>query len=80
MSNTAPAREQFLRNAAVRAVDDPLKLDRATRIVSAALQRGRVSPEDYVRRLVDSAPPLTESQRAKLAALLLPVEREARAA
>lgn len=33
------------------------------------------SADDYIRRLVDSAPPLSDMQRARLAALLLPVPR-----
>ncbi len=32
---------------------------------------------DYIRELVDSAPPLTELQRARLAALLLAPARDA---
>jgi hypothetical protein len=33
--------------------------------------------EQYITRLVDSAPPLTEAQRARLAALLVPADRGA---
>lgn len=29
--------------------------------------------EDYIRKMVDSAPPLTDQQRARLAALLRPI-------
>lgn len=35
---------------------------------------------EYIRRLVDGAPPLSEHQRARLAALLRPVEAGAEAA
>lgn len=31
---------------------------------------------DYIRRLLDAAPPLREEQRAKLAELLAPVRRD----
>ena len=44
--------------------------------VEAAQREIKVAAaEDYIRRLVDSAPPLTESQRARLAALLAPTVR-----
>lgn len=36
--------------------------------------------EDYIRRLVDEAPPLTDEQRARLAALLAPAGGDQRAA
>ena len=44
-----------------------------------ALKRARrdfraVQAEDYIRRLVDSAPPLTDKQRRDLAVLLAPRE------
>lgn len=32
-------------------------------------------PSDYIRDLIESAPPLTETQRARLAELLTPVRR-----
>lgn len=32
---------------------------------------------DYIRRVVDAAPPLTDEQRTRLAELLRPVRREA---
>jgi hypothetical protein len=43
---TAPAREAMLHNAAVRALDDPIALARAARIVRAAIERGRLTPDD----------------------------------
>lgn len=39
-----------------------------------------VRAEDYIRALVEEAPPLTETQRARLAALLLPAKRVGAAA
>ncbi len=48
-----------------RAPDDPVVLD-ALREVRAA------AAEDYIRRLVDTAPPLTPEQRDRLAVLLRP--------
>lgn len=48
-----------------RKPDDPSLLE-ARRNLRAA------RAEDYVRKLVDSAPPLTDEQRARLAALLQP--------
>lgn len=48
-----------------RAPHDP-DLVRARRDLRAA------RAEDYIRDLVDQAPPLTEEQRAKLAAILMP--------
>jgi hypothetical protein len=44
--HTAPGRAAMLRNAAVRALDDPIALARAARIVRAALERGRLTPDD----------------------------------
>jgi len=35
---------------------------------------------DYIRRVVDAAPPLTDEQRTRLAELLRPVRREGGAA
>lgn len=47
MSNrTAAARAEHLRIAAVRAVDDPIVLARAARIVRAALERGKLTKAD----------------------------------
>ena len=45
-ARTAPARESFLRNAALRAVDDPAQLAKAARIVRAALARRVLTPKD----------------------------------
>lgn len=43
--------------------------------------RARTTVDAHIRALVDAAPPLTGAQRAKLAALLAPVDtQEARAA
>ena len=54
----------------LRAIDDPARLARTARIMRSALKR-RDSLEDHVKRIVDSAPPLTQGQRARLGALLL---------
>jgi hypothetical protein len=45
-ARTAPARKQYLRNAALRATEDPVRLARAARIVRAAIERGRLSAAD----------------------------------
>lgn len=45
-ARTAPARRAQLRNAALRATDDPAQLARAARIVRAALERGKLTPDD----------------------------------
>lgn len=50
-----------------RAIDDPVKLVRAARIMRDALAR-----EERIKRIVDGAPPLTAEQRARLADLLAP--------
>lgn len=48
-----------------RALNDP-DVDAARRDLRVA------SAEDYIRRLVDAAPPLTDDQRSRLALLLRP--------
>lgn len=52
---------------------DPADIDEARRDLKA------LKAQEYIRRLVDSAPPLSELQRARLAAFLLPAVREAAA-
>lgn len=74
---TAAATSAVKQYAAERAIDNPVKLDRAERIVCAAVARGRRDITDYVRRLVDHAPPLTDDQAEKLRALLPPTPRKA---
>lgn len=44
--NTRPATEAHQHHAALRALDDPAKLDRAARIVRLALARRRLAPAD----------------------------------
>ena len=44
--NTVPATAAHVRNAAERAVDDPVQLARAARIVRAALARQRLTLAD----------------------------------
>ena len=46
LARTASARALHLRRAAIRALDDPIALDRAARIVRAALERGRLTRAD----------------------------------
>ncbi len=46
--HTAPGRAEMLRRAAVRAIDDPVKLDRAARIIREALRRERLTLADLV--------------------------------
>ncbi len=56
MERTDPAiaaRRAHQRNAALRAIDDPVKLQRAARIVRAALERNRLT-------LADLAPEVDE--------------------
>lgn len=45
-----------------------------TAAAPATTARGELSPEcaDWVRRVVDAAPPLTDEQRTRLAELLRP--------
>jgi hypothetical protein len=47
-ARTAAANEASRRAAALRALDDPVKLARAARIVRAALERGRLEVADVV--------------------------------
>ncbi len=46
--NTGPGRAEMLRRAAVRAIDDPVKLDRAVRIIREALRSGRITLAELV--------------------------------
>lgn len=45
---TAPARATMTRKAALRAIDDPVKLERAARIVRVALERRRLELADVL--------------------------------
>lgn len=45
--------------------------DDAEAVDAARQQLKAATAEDYIRRLVDGAPPLTDSQRSRLAVLLL---------
>lgn len=54
-TDTRPARQAKLRNAAHRAVDDPATLARAARIVRAALERGALTPTDLQGEVVKPA-------------------------
>ncbi|SDN51099.1 hypothetical protein SAMN05660199_00164 [Klenkia soli] len=53
--------------------------ERAARLVPAHRARKYTNAEDYIRRLVDSAPPLTEEQRTTLAGILAPAHRKLKA-
>lgn len=44
----------------------------AQRVIDLQREYRTVAAEEYIRSTVDAAPPLTETQRAKLAALLHP--------
>lgn len=58
-----------------RAIDDPVKLARAAKIMRRALERQRDNAGDErVRKLVDDAPPLTAEQIERLRGLLSPNE------
>lgn len=54
-TDTRKAREAHQHYAAVRAVDDPVKLARAARIVRVALERNRISLADLTRGDSDAA-------------------------
>jgi hypothetical protein len=53
---TAAATEAHLRNAAHRAVDDPIQLARAARIVRVALERQRLTLADLTPDAADPKP------------------------
>lgn len=73
---TANAIAATKRYAAERAVENPAKLEKATRIVAAGLAVGRLTVED----IIAAAPPPTPAGAARLAALLPPVSDEEAAA
>jgi hypothetical protein len=50
--DTAPARAAKLRNAALRAVNDPPTIARAARIVRAALARRALTPADLTGEII----------------------------
>jgi hypothetical protein len=52
---TAAATATNMRTAALRAVDDPASLAKAARIVRAALERGRLGPDDLRGDIVKPA-------------------------
>jgi hypothetical protein len=54
---TAAATRAVQQYSAERAIDDPVKLARAARIVRAALERGRLTPDDLAGGIVRSLPP-----------------------
>lgn len=55
-ANTAPAVEALKRYADERAIDDPVKLQRAARIIRFALQRGRLTLDEILPSDVDNTP------------------------
>jgi hypothetical protein len=46
VASTEAATNEHMRRSAHRAVDDPVQLARAARIVRAALERGRLTQQD----------------------------------
>ena len=46
MARTEAATNEHKRRSALRAIDDPAQLAKAARIVRAALERGRLTPDD----------------------------------
>lgn len=58
-------RARVARLSQCRAADDPKLLDAKRDLRAARL-------EDYIRKVVDAAPPLTDEQRRRLAVLLNP--------
>jgi hypothetical protein len=66
-----PARDQATRVISARlAAVERHHPDADTSELRRQLRAARA--EDYIRRLIDSAPPLTDEQRARLATLLHP--------
>ena len=66
---------RYIRAAAARGELVVHRFGRAVRLAiddvdTWAASKADTGPDDYIRRLVASAPPLTEGQRADLAALL----------
>lgn len=55
-----------------RGADHPETVDARVALIEARAQEADAALREHIRRLVDSAPPLTEAQRARLAALLRP--------
>ena len=51
--------------------------DRAARLEPANRARRYAAAEKYVQRLVETAPPLTDEQRTRLAAILAPARTDA---
>lgn len=56
---------------------NPSDPEACSAIAEARVAYKLVSAEDYIRRLVDAAPPLTPEQRDRLAMLLRPIPRRA---
>jgi hypothetical protein len=54
--------------------------DRAARLAPALTARKVYAAERYIQRLIDSAPPLSDEQRARLAGLLAPAGNSGSAA
>ncbi len=50
VTNMEKARTQMLKNAAIRATDDPAKLAQAARIVQTAIERGKLTVEELVQQ------------------------------
>ena len=62
-----------LRAGIARAERDSRRTGDPSQSVAARREYAAAKIEDYVRRTVDAAPPLTDEQRSRLATLLRPV-------
>lgn len=67
---TAAASEAHRQHAAERAINDPVKLAKATRIVSLALKRKRLTVDEKIAAAVAAAPPLPDDLAGRLAELI----------
>ena len=62
-----------------RAIDDPVTLAKAGRLMRKAIKRQEEEAKiaEYIQKIVDAAPPLTPEQRDRLALLLRPLKESA---
>lgn len=61
-----------LANAAKKAAKNPADRDAAAQVEYLRTEYRTVALAEYIRKLVDTAPPLTAEQRAHLAGMLAP--------
>jgi hypothetical protein len=52
VASTEAATNEHMRRSALRLVDDPAELAKAARIIRAALERGRLTPDDLQGEIV----------------------------